>query len=703
VLTKDSLYKADEPELDESLQKIVDVLEANEDNENLHTAFEIAAMEALLVDLAVHQPQIYRKASELQQQEVDKRRKVIIKTLAKHAENGTLTPRMMQIAKEEVESGDRVRVKEHEREGVRVKEHFRRLRRQAQETYDEALDRVGERVFAVGPDGEVEEQSGFQNLMNQIAAAPNRITEWGQGIAQGMSEFLSGTTWGERVVNGAEFLSKTGGRIRFAARVVSDYGPFVGMRMLHSYFRYGGYDVEVPEPGEKGAPPKGASKEEVHNWAINRLQKKLPSKSEYDLAGDHMPSEGFFIGKDGEVKAHAVGRGQDHFLPFGLSHLKQMRKEGGGEIIRRRAAGGITTEDLHVGMMLGLDQVTVVSNNGVFSMDITDRAKGMRSEHMQILGRFQELVDSRGGKRGNAGFDAYDTAMGALALEFPLHFKKNESKRAPENEQFKDKAVPSKTLIDEFRELFAGSNPLGPGPGAGSGREEGSTSDGEWVWSVNNAGRTVYNQSIFPGRRAGESEDEWKARMRQAGNDSAVDRAMERLGRRDWEHRRSQPQPGQQARKINPSEAKTRGTSNILSASETLGQGQRFQPKGSNDPSNVVTSLLPDAPSPEEREEIKRKQRQSQDQARSMLSSTLSEQGDPSEGAYSFDGEEVDDDSWERGPSDRELRILEALGDSAGIGLTSERSDDVNEIVDVAEEWENPDGLFWSDDDPFDS
>ena len=711
MLTKEALHKAEQPELDESLQKIVDVLEEHEDNENLQFAFEIAAMEALLTDLSVHSPPIQHKAAQLQQEAVDKRRKAIVKTLAQHAQNGTLTPRMVQIAKEEAESSDRVRVKEHERDGIRVKEHWRRIRGKVQETYDEALDRVGERVFAVGPDGEVEEQTGFQNLMDQIAAAPNRITKWGQGIAEGMSEFLSGSTWGERIINGAEYLSKTGNRIRFAARVVADYGPFVGMRMLHSYFRYGGYDVEVPEPGTKGAPPKGASREEVHNWAINRLQKKLPNEREYQLAGDHMPSEGFFVGRDGEVKAHAVGRGQDHFLPFGLSHLKQMRKEGGGEMIRRRAAGGITTEDLHIGMMMGLDQVTVVSNNGTFSMDITDRAKGLRSEHMQILGRFQDLVDSRGGRRGNAGFDAYDTAMGALALEFPLHFKKNESSQSPQSQQFRDRAVPNKTLIDEFRELFNGSNPLGPGPGAGSGREEGSTPDGEWVWSVNNAGRTIYNQSIFPGRRAGESEAEWKTRMRQAGNESAIDRAMERLGRQDWEHRRSRPQAGQQAqqrqpaRRVSPDQARTQGTSNVLSASQALGQGQRFQPSGSTDTQTVTTTTASGAPrlSEEEKQDIYRKQRRAQQEAQSALSSEMMAEGaDPSEGSYSFDNE-TEDDWWNQGPSDRELQILESMGDAAGMGLTDERTDNVSDIIDAAEDWDDPSGPFWNDDDPADS
>lgn len=726
MLTKYALFKADEPDvsdLDEFSAEIVRLLKENPEDEDLQFAFELATIQSMLMDLSVHSPKIYRKARELNKEEVDKRRRVVVKALAKHAQSGTITPEMISSAKEFIEKGRRIRVAEHERsDGTKVEEHWRVLpdgkepkdAKTEQQYKDEKFEEQKTKqdwALAASQDFDDAQQraedaaiSGFEDIgesageavsapyitkesmINAMAAAPDRITNWSKQTADGMEQFLDEETWGRRLINGAEYLADTGLGIAKTAKVVSHYGPFVGMRMMNTYARYGGYDVPVPEPGTKGAPPEGASADEVHNWAVNRLVKRLPGRQEYQLAGENMPSEGFFINRDGEVKAHAVGRGRDHFIPFGLSHLKQMKSETGGEMVRRRAAGGITTEDLHVGMMMGLDRVTVVSNSGKFTISLTDRAKGLRSEHMQILGRYQELVDARGGGRGRAGFDAYDVAMGALSLEFPLHFKKTQVTRGPDADGFRDKAVPDRTLVDELRELAAGWNPLDRGKNRkhkghhGHGHPQQSRDGQDWRKVASSIG---FSPSPH------ETQREFLDRLRQRN----PQKFQEFQGRMGWDDQPSQRGAGQQtaqqlAQPIKPKgqrpqeqneRARREGDSDTLSASDALG-GVQFQPAGSTDTSvrtSYMQGSVQDAKDDQHRQETKQRlQRAAQDVAEAQdpvdadpnITTAQPARIDPSEGQYQSDGvvdpdrpiEELDDE-----PTDDELLMMDAFGEGA--------------------------------------
>lgn len=705
MLTKDTIRK-DEPVLNDGEQAVLDFLKKHKDDEDVQFAWDLAVMETMLVDLAVHQPQIYRQAEKLSREDVDKSRKAVIKTLAKHAKNGTLTPRMLAVAREAIEKGERVRVSEYTRDdGTVVPEHYRTLpeghqARSEQDAtgFESRMEQFGEGAqeaveSAIGGFEAVGEAAGDalygskKSILNTIAAAPHRITEWSDRAADGMNEFLGGSTWGERIINGAEFLSGAGGRFAKSAQLIARYGPFTGMRMIHSYYRYGGYDVPLPEPGEKGAPPKGASREEVRSWALNRLRKQLPSSSEYSLSGGNMPSEGFFVGRDGEVKLHAVGRGKDHYLPFGLGHLRQMRKEGGGEMIRRRAAGGVTVEDLHVGMMLGLDRVTVVSNNGVFAMDITDRAKGMRTEHMQILGRFQDLLDTHAQGRGKAGFAAYDTAMGALTQEFPLHFRKSESAQAHQSGQFTDIAVPRQSLMDEFRQLFSGANPFQTD-------KLRTVDDPDWRQKASRAGWTV------PGNLNQKEFLERLSQRDQSDGGNRLSRFREAMGWDDAQHLAAQPQRRTEdqpkARKTEPPKnwkQRNHGGSGVLSVDQALGDSPRRVPtggwtdeRGRSHSGPVTTTYTDDAPRTEEDRqqrvkefnETRSRARRDRDAALSMIDEDVPD--DPSEGAYASD-------LWAmEGPSDRDVAVLDALRESAYGGIGEERSADFRTLIDEVED-----------------
>ena len=757
-LTKDrgtdvlNLLSKSEPRLGKDEQKIHDLLKKHKDDEEVQFAFEIAVMEAMLVDAAYYQDEIIEKIKRRKKDAVDKRQRTIMKMVAKRAANGTLTPETYALAKELIRK-ELIRVQEHTREdGTTVAEHWRKLpeghKARSGQTWDEYKEQMQEAQEQAAALAEQQSEqmlasvdqalegatSGFEaigesasvyfdkdQILQGIATLPESIDSIGQQAGPGMSEFFSGETWGERIVRGAEFLSKTGSKLAVSAKVISDFGPFLGMRMLHSYFRYGGYDVPLKKHGESGMPPENASKEEVYNWAINSLRtgkgassKGMPNNREWQLAGDHMPSEGFFVNGDGVVTAHAVGRGKDHFLPFNLKHLRQMKQSDGGMMIRRRAAGGITVEDLHVGMMMGLDQVTVISNNGVFSLNIDNRAKGIRSEHMQILNRYQDLVNLHAHSRtkGRAGFDAYDIALGAIALEFPLHLSKHETIQAPASEMFFDRARPQTTLVDDFRDLFNNLNPFRDNKknrtqGASSAQgmvstQDGhhETPDGKWVWKTNAQGDREYNQSIFPGRRKNEAEDQWAKRA----SPTVVSRAMEELGRWDREHHQtSTTQSGQQAKKVEPA-GKIFNQSWQGTGGTTYDRDRRAtdSPQRRDNPVTVArqSDLTPEQQK-KANEELRQKQNQYLENER-----RLEEQAPPGRPADVF--EHPEDTSTEvtterglddlEGPTEEELEYMEILNggdDMRGSTLLPKSSRErgvLRDMIDDAEDYDGVDG-----------
>ena len=137
-----------------------------------------------------------------------------------------------------------------------------------------------------------------------------------------------------------------------------------------------------------------AGRQAVVGW----LKGRAPRKGYYNLqlaSGNTPPSEGVLIDKDGKVVAQAVGYGDDHYLPF---NLKQLGKLNGGEYIRRRSVGGITTEDVYAGLMSGAKRVTVTSRSGTFTMEFQDDIKGRKrtfnDKARRMTGRYAQLLDA---------------------------------------------------------------------------------------------------------------------------------------------------------------------------------------------------------------------------------------------------------------------------------------------------------------------
>ena len=136
------------------------------------------------------------------------------------------------------------------------------------------------------------------------------------------------------------------------------------------------------------------------------LTEKLPSKRNYKLqlaSGNTPPSEGVIINSKGQIVTQAVGYGDDHYLPFNLKNLKGLK---GGEYVRNRSVGGLTSEDVYTGLISGARRVTVVSRSGTFTMEFkpdfrggrrhNDKARRMTRRYEQILDAVQSEQVERG-------------------------------------------------------------------------------------------------------------------------------------------------------------------------------------------------------------------------------------------------------------------------------------------------------------------
>lgn len=138
-----------------------------------------------------------------------------------------------------------------------------------------------------------------------------------------------------------------------------------------------------------------AGREQVINWL--RQPNRAPSRqlSNLQLAAGHTPpSEGVLINADGQIVTTAVGAADDWYLPFNLRHLQSLK---GGEYIRSRSTGGLTTEDVYTGLMAGARRVTVVSRSGVYTLEFDPEMRGGRRNNdkaLRMSRRYAELLDA---------------------------------------------------------------------------------------------------------------------------------------------------------------------------------------------------------------------------------------------------------------------------------------------------------------------
>lgn len=111
-------------------------------------------------------------------------------------------------------------------------------------------------------------------------------------------------------------------------------------------------------------------------------------------AGTVLPSQGVIIDTDGDIITQSVGFTDDHYLPFDLKNLNSLR---GGQYVRTRQQGGLTSEDIYTAVRTGARMATVVSSSGVFSLEFDPNFRGARANSdkaRQMYDRYIKILDA---------------------------------------------------------------------------------------------------------------------------------------------------------------------------------------------------------------------------------------------------------------------------------------------------------------------
>lgn len=153
-------------------------------------------------------------------------------------------------------------------------------------------------------------------------------------------------------------------------------------------------------PGKREALIHG-TEDDQGNWrsgaVLSYFRARLPRADLNTLqrkSGTIPPSEGVIIDRKGNAAVQAIGYADDHYLPFNLKNLAKLK---GGEYVRTRTFGGPTTEDIYTGLIGGARSLTVVSHNGVYTMEFDDDLKGGRrfnDKAARMVARYGQLLDA---------------------------------------------------------------------------------------------------------------------------------------------------------------------------------------------------------------------------------------------------------------------------------------------------------------------
>lgn len=115
--------------------------------------------------------------------------------------------------------------------------------------------------------------------------------------------------------------------------------------------------------------------------------------------GRDLPSEGVVIDADGDVVQQAVGVGGDHYQPFNLRGRKAM---AGGQYVRTRQLGGITSDDIRTLLASGGRAATVVSASGVYDIELDPSLRNQTRLNAKVLGMvdtYERILDQLAGSQ----------------------------------------------------------------------------------------------------------------------------------------------------------------------------------------------------------------------------------------------------------------------------------------------------------------
>ena len=230
------------------------------------------------------------------------------------------------------------------------------------------------------------------------------------------------------------------------------------------------YGWEKPiAPKRPGMPVKTEHQE---SQLIQYFQDRLPSPDLYRLqrkSGTLPPSQGVIIDRHGRIAHEAVGYGEDWYLPFNLKNLKALK---GGEYVRTRAYGGLTTEDIYTGLVSGARSVTVVSNSGIFTLEFDDNFRGGRrlnDKAARMVSRYGHLLDAiENGQVDIGGLDpslkaeikakaarAYDPVTNPSGYEREVKEQEARARLNPRLSEGQRKAIADEVTDDAARDYAA--------------------------------------------------------------------------------------------------------------------------------------------------------------------------------------------------------------------------------------------------------
>ena len=320
---------------------------------------------------------------------------------------------------------------------------------------------------------------GSQGYVDPVAAAGSGLINYEQrAIQNGVMPGESGATRGMRhISNVAETADESGLGIGFksktaiaAGKMIGDFGPeaerIFGPAIRRASYRYRGTERDIdPEmvmsmnssiagsqskdearhkmmvplvtsqndrAGTSEASVKDPGSIVTDSYKVSKpspfmryWQSRLPDANLLALhtqSGSIAPSEGVIISRKGQPVSQAVGYGDDHYLPF---NLKKMGKMKGGEYVRTRTAGGLTSEDLYAGVMSGTRAATVVSHSGIFTLEFDPTFRGARRMNDKAAGmkkQYEGFLDSLASKQvhlGKVPADRMNEIRESVANEIP--------------------------------------------------------------------------------------------------------------------------------------------------------------------------------------------------------------------------------------------------------------------------------------------
>ena len=263
-------------------------------------------------------------------------------------------------------------------------------------------------------------RNAFQQEWSRAARDPANSSSKTYGRIGAGSKLLGNIA----VATGNKHLATAASVGQFAGSYGPEAEKMFGPAIRRAGMRYKGSEKKQIDPKLKAVHMARVSQgldpvEAAHHTAVQYLQQRVPQDRLAELhrkSGRIAPSEGVVIAANGAILSQASGSADDHYLPFNLNGLARMK---GGEYVRTRTHGGLTSEDINAALASGVKRATVVSNSGVFTVDFNaadlPATKRLGSEARKMTDIYEHTLDAL--KNANIDKDKLDSVTRGKLLQ----------------------------------------------------------------------------------------------------------------------------------------------------------------------------------------------------------------------------------------------------------------------------------------------